>query len=375
MMVKLAVGAVCGIAALAALAGCSGSAANRNGQHQASAAKVAHSAPASVSPKMTVTAGNERRFAYWLAGAFPDPASVDSAVSGSVMQDYAQFQGLLAEADAASGSPGTPEAVSAVSGGYRLCGTTTDGGTSCDVFSGFRTNASGRITDVAVNGQPISTRLAAGPAETGSQLAISDVLAYRLGSIGQVVVTYKALNITNHVVGNGNPAFLAYFDPSSGGQFQEDDHNSTLPSNLQPGESAVEYAAFATQTVTGQFSLRSNDGYTAVLASSTVEMPGSPSPHSSTAAQQPAPSAVPTVSFSCKVLQTAPGQEEFSIITNGGASYAGTVNVSFAGPSNSSDIFPGTTVGGATPLATWHQVPAADIGASAEPFSCTASAG
>ena len=136
----------------------------------------------------------------------------------------------------------------------------------------------------------------------------------------------------------------------------------------------MEYAAFATQTVTGRFSLRSNDGYTAVLASSTVQMQGSPSPHSSTATQ-PTPSPAPTVSFSCKVLQTGPGQEEFSVITNGGASYAGTVDVNFACPANSSDTFPGTTVSGVTPLASWHQVPDADIGASAEPFTCTASAG
>lgn len=374
MMARLAIGAVSGIAALAALAGCGGSAANDRGGPQR-AAKAAHASTASASPTMTEAAGNERRFAYWLAGASPDPASVDSAISGSVMPDYAKFEALLAEADAAAGSPGTPEAVSAVPGGYRLCGTASDGNTSCDVLTGFRVDGSGRITDVAVNGQPISARLAVGPAETGSQLALSDVDAYRLGSIGQLVVTYKARNITDHVVGNGNPAFLAYFDPSSGGQFQEVDDNSTLPSNLQPGESAVEYAAFATQTVTGQFSLRSNDGYSAVLASSTVQMPGSPSPHSSSAAPEPTPIPPPAVSFSCKVLQTGPGQEEFSVITDGGASFAGTVDVSFAGPADSSDIFPGTTVDGATPLATWHQVPVADIGASAEPFSCTASAG
>ena len=235
MTVKLAIAAFAGIAALAALAGCGGSSANHNGGHQKAAVKAAHTPTASASPKLTVASGNERRFAYWLAGASPDPASLDSTISGSVMPHYAQFQALLAEADAAAGSPGTPEAVSVITGGYRLCGTSSNDDTSCVTLTGFRVDTSGRVTDVAVNGQPISTRLAAGPAETGSHLAISDVVAYRLGSIGQVVITYKARNITDHVVGNGNPAFLAYFDPSSGGQFQEDDDNSTLPSNLQPG--------------------------------------------------------------------------------------------------------------------------------------------
>jgi hypothetical protein len=60
----------------------------------------------------------------------------------------------------------------------------------------------------------VAEELHAHTSSTGSQLAISDVVAYRLISIGEVVVTYKALNITSHVVGNGNPAFLAVFDPS-----------------------------------------------------------------------------------------------------------------------------------------------------------------
>ena len=76
-----------------------------------------------------------------------------------------------------------------------------------------------------------------------------------------------------HVVGNGNPAWLAVFDPSGGGVFQEDDSKSVIPGDLQPGESAVEVVAFATRTVTGEFSLRTNDQLETVLATSVLRTP------------------------------------------------------------------------------------------------------
>jgi len=334
--------------------------------------KAAHPASRSTSPVASAASANERRVAYWLAGTSPDPSSLASAISGPVMRNYARFEALQAEAHAAAGSPGSPETVSPIPGGYQLCGTDSNGNTACDKFTGFRTDASGRITDLAVNGQLISPRLAVGASSIGSQLAISDVVAYRVVSIGEVLITYKARNITSHVVGNGNPAFLAVFDPSGGGQFQEDDSNSTLPGNLQPGESAIEVAAFATRTVTGQFSLRSNDGYFAVLAASALRMLHAPSPNTGTTATPSSPA--PAISFACKILRTNTG-EEFNVATVGGGSYNGTIYVSFYDYAGSGHVFPETTVQGATPAGALHPVPAADIGASAEPSGCTASAG
>ena len=231
--------------AMAALAGCSGSGASPSGASHSPLAKTSQPASPSTSSVAAVATVNERRLAYWLAGASPDTAALASAISGPVMRNYAQFESLLAEANAAAGSPDTPGTVSTIPGGYQDCGTDSNGSTSCDSFTGFRTDASGRITDFAVNGHLISPRLAAGASSTGSQLAISDVVAYRVLPLGEVLVTYKARNITSHVVGNGNPAFLAVFDPAGGGQFQEDDTNSTIPGNLQPGESAIESAALA----------------------------------------------------------------------------------------------------------------------------------
>jgi len=89
---------------------------------------------------------------------------------------------------------------------------------------------------------------------------------------------------------------------------------------------------------------------------------------------QPPSSPGPAATFACKILQTG-ASEEFDVTTTGGGSYGGTVYVSFYGPAGSGQVFPGTTVNGAAPTAVWHQVPAADIGASAEPIGCSASAG
>jgi hypothetical protein len=83
----------------------------------------------------------------------------------------------------------------------------------------------------------------------------------------------------------------------------------------------------------------------------------------------------PAVAFGCKILQTEPGQEEFNVTTTGGATYSGTVYVSFYDYPGSGDTFPPTTVQGATPVGSWQPVPAADIGASAAPRGCIASAG
>ena len=91
--------------------------------------------------------------------------------------------------------------------------------------------------------------------------------------------------------------------------------------------------------------------------------------------QPPPPPAPPAVAFGCNVLQTGGGQEEFNVTTTGGATYSGPVNVSFYDYPGSGHIFPPTSVQGATPVGSWQPVPAADIGASAEPSGCVASAG
>jgi hypothetical protein len=65
----------------------------------------------------------------------------------------------------------------------------------------------------------------------------------------------------------------AVLDTSGGAEFQEDENNSVIPSNLQPGESAIELAAFATRTATGVFSLRTNDQLETALDTSVLQTP------------------------------------------------------------------------------------------------------
>jgi hypothetical protein len=89
----------------------------------------------------------------------------------------------------------------------------------------------------------------------------------------------------------------------------------------------------------------------------------------------PASPAAPALTLGCNILQSGSGQEQFNVTTTGGGTYSGTVYVSFYDYPGSGHIFPPTTVQGATPVGAWHPVPAADIGASAEPSGCSASAG
>jgi hypothetical protein len=77
----------------------------------------------------------------------------------------------------------------------------------------------------------------------------------------------------DQVLGNGSPAWLAVFDPTGGGEFQEDDSNSYLPTDLRPDESAVEAVVFDTRTPTGTFTLRTNDQLMSVIASCTLQSP------------------------------------------------------------------------------------------------------
>jgi hypothetical protein len=83
------------------------------------------------------------------------------------------------------------------------------------------------------------------------------------------------------------------------------------------------------------------------------------------------------VSFACKVEQASGGGEEYEVTAMNGAAYTGTVQVSFYDYAGSGDIFPPVSLPGtaaAGSAANWHPMPAADIGASAEPSGCVARA-
>lgn len=77
--------------------------------------------------------------------------------------------------------------------------------------------------------------------------------------------------------------------------------------------------------------------------------------------------------FSCTVKPGYDGHETYQVQVAGSSPYNGTVKVAFR--DNQGDIFPPTHIPGTSTAGSntnWHSVPAADIGASAEPSECTA---
>jgi hypothetical protein len=259
--------------AVLALAGCGGSAVSSGPATPASSATASHRVIKSPAPSSAAVAAkaNERLLVNGLASN--SYSGLGKTVAGPVMHSYLRQEAHAVEADAAAGSPDPTGTVSTIPGGYQDCSTNSNGDTTCNGFTGFRTDAAGRITDATVDGQLISARLAVGTSTTSSRLVISDVGSYVPTAASKVVVSFKVRNVSSHAI-TGSPPFLALFDPAGGGQFSEDDNYSVLPgAGLQPGESALAYAVFDTREFTGQFSLRTNDQLMTVLASAQLRRP------------------------------------------------------------------------------------------------------
>lgn len=236
--------------------------------HTAGAASPAQNASSSATGH-----ADAQLFAYGMAS--DSEASISallSSVAGPVMHSYIRLQALEAAAYAAEGQAGQPGTVTRILGGFQIC----FGTQGCQSFTGFRSDATGHITDLAVDGQLISGRLAVGSDRTGSGLAISSVAAYLPTSTGMVTVVFEVRNIGHSVVGQVNPAFLPVLVTSDGHQSSYDSANSLIPGPLQPAESVAVVAVFDTRTITGQFSLRTNDQIEQVLVTSDLRKPPQP---------------------------------------------------------------------------------------------------
>lgn len=93
----------------------------------------------------------------------------------------------------------------------------------------------------------------------------------------------------------------------------------------------------------------------------------------------PSASASPAagVTFTCKVESTGNGLV-YVVDAGAAGAYNGPVEVSFYDYQSSGHVFPPAELSGTAPAGSasnWHPVPTADIGASAQPSGCTASAG
>ena len=185
------------------------------------------------------------------------------------MPYYIRTQALLDEAYAAAGQSAQPGSVTQIPRGFQSCWPQTP----CESYTGFRSDASGRITDFLVDGQSVSSRLTIGADSTGSGLAVSSVTAYLTTQTGSVAVVFKVRNVGQQTVGDASPAFLPVFVTSDGSQFNYDTSYSVLPGPLQPGASVAVIAVFNTRMITGQFSVRTNNQTEQVLVATTLHRP------------------------------------------------------------------------------------------------------
>jgi len=190
-------------------------------------------------------------------------------VAGPVMPPYLRMQALWDDVDTAAGVPSQPGAVTNVVGGFQMCYPAQGG---CQSLSGFHWDSAGRITDFAVDGQPISPRLAVGSTYSGSALTFSSAYSYLQTSDGVVNILFKVRNTSGHALGSAKrPAFLPIFVASGGTRVSYNKHYSVIFAGpLEPGAVMEELAVFDTTTLTGKLTLRSDTASTKLLATATL---------------------------------------------------------------------------------------------------------
>lgn len=242
------------LAIVALLAGCGSAGTVTQSPTAVTSSRPATAAAARSSAPASVAAANARLIADALASNSASAiSSLGSSVSGAVMDVYIRHEALLGEAYAAEGQPISAEPVYQIPGGYKTCSSST----TCESFTGFRSDSSGRITDLFSNGGMVSERMAVGADGTGSGLEISDVSSLAALAAGIVFVTFDARDISWHPV-NISPPFIPVFVASDGSRFEYDVAYSAMPSSLQPGQSAAVSIGFNTDKSAGQFSLTEN---------------------------------------------------------------------------------------------------------------------
>ncbi len=245
------------IAALA-LAGCGTSAPAPHATVTVTA-HAAASGSAAPSQASSEAHANARLIVSALAsGTSASMLSARKLVAGTVMTHYISLQAIQTEAAEASGQPQPAESVTATGGGrYQLC---YPQGGGCQSFSAFRADATGRITGMDVDGQPVAARLATGPSDSGNGLALTDVTSYQVG------IAFRVRNTGNN--GVSTLGFQPVFVTSPGDARLSLDYSaSTIPGALKTGESATVVAVFDTRTFTGTLTLQSNGGYQALVSS------------------------------------------------------------------------------------------------------------
>lgn len=135
--------------------------------------------PASTSPPKPAPSGHSKALLFVDGLAKETVASISGLrglVAGPVMLSYLRDQALQLQAMADAGQQQQPGSVTRIPNSFQICGP----GSPCDSFIRFRSNNTGHITDLAVDGQLLSGRLAVGASNTSSGLVLSSVYSYEL---------------------------------------------------------------------------------------------------------------------------------------------------------------------------------------------------
>src|SRR5579862_5499285 len=212
----------------AALAGCG--TAVPSPHHHPQAAGKASSPPVSSSPSASPASSavaNERLFMDALAQSIPViPGRV---VAGPLMRAYTRDQHAQGAAWSAAGQPDATASITQIADGYKMC-STSNGSTSCERFTHFTADSSGRITGMSVDGEPVAGRIATAPAATSDGLTISDVTAYRLTRQNIVFVAFR-LTDTSYRPPYQSPALIGTLSGAS-----DNSNWNALPNYLAPGD-------------------------------------------------------------------------------------------------------------------------------------------
>src|ERR1039457_1808669 len=150
--------AAVGLAAMLPVAGCG---------------SQSHSAQASPSATRTTLVANKAMAkARLIAQALVDSASAGilpllNDVAGPVMPPYLRMEALWDDINKAAGARSEPGSVTKAADGFQMCYAGQGG---CQSLSDIHWDSAGRITDFAVDGLPISPRLAVGRTYSGSAL-------------------------------------------------------------------------------------------------------------------------------------------------------------------------------------------------------------
>ena len=228
------------------------------------AASLQGSSVASPSASSVSTAtANERLFADGLAES--TPVVPDRAVSGALMHAYGQFQYAYGAAWGTAGQPFSSESVTQIADGFKLCWPDTGNGAGCETVTRFTTNHAGQITGFSVNGEPVVGRISTASTATSDGLTISDVAAYKLTGVRNMVAVAFKLTDNSYRPVNTSPALLASLSGAS-----NDTKYDTLPDTLAPGDTLYAAAVFDIPQVTGLFCLQPNDGFGEQLPCTTL---------------------------------------------------------------------------------------------------------